>query len=93
MNGKKVSVEKLDELDKETTNAMTADDFLKCCDDCKFERTYEAIDNEFVDIDFIEEELRKRIYIDTTNDIKKTNTNTTPVKPKNVNLRKSTRKK
>ena len=85
MNGKKVTVEKIEELDDETTNAMTADDFLKFCDNIEFEKTSEANEEIFVDLDHIEEELRNSIYLNATND--------EIMNPKTVNLRKTTRKK
>ena len=91
VNGKKITVEKYEDLDEETTNAMTADDFLKFCDDFHIEKTTDAEDEEFVDIDQIEEELSKSIYIHATND--NMNVNSKPVKPKDVKIKKSTRKK
>ena len=76
-------------LDEETTNAMTADDFLKFCDDFHIEKTSDA--EEFVDIDEIEKELRESIYLNATNDF--TNTNPKTVEPKDIKIKKSTRKK
>ena len=85
VNGKKFTVEKIEELDDETTNAMTADDFLKFCDDFQFEKTSEANEEVFVDLDHIEEELRNSIYLNATYD--------EIMNPKAENLRKATRKK
>ena len=51
------------DLYEEITNAMTADDFLKFCDNIEYEKTSVADEEVFVDLDFIEEELRKSIYL------------------------------
>ena len=92
VNGKKATVEKLEDLDEEITNAMTADDFLKFCDNIEHEKTSVADEEVFVDLDFIEEELRKSIYLNVDNgDVMKDNSKT--VKPQNTNLKKSSRKK
>ena len=89
VNGKHITVEKFEDLDEETTNSMTADDFLKFCDDFHIEKTSDA--EEFVDIDEIEKELRESIYLNATNDF--TNTNPKTVEPKDIKIKKSTRKK
>ena len=89
VNGKQITVEKFEDLDEETTNAMTADNFLKFCDVFQIEKTSDV--EEFVDIDEIEKDLRKSIYFNAKNDI--ANVNPKTVKPKDVMIKKSTRKK
>ena len=85
MNGKIVTVEKLKDLDEETTNAMTADDFLKFCDDFQVEKSPKV--EEFVDLHHIKEELRNSIYINDPDDyVKKTTSKT--FKPKIVGMRR-----
>ena len=92
VNGKKTIVEKLEDLNEEIINAMTADDFLKFCHNIEYEKTSVADEEVFVDLDFIEEELRKSIYLNVDNgDVMKDNSKT--VKPQNTNLKKSSRKK
>ena len=39
VKGKKTTVEKLEDLDEEITNAMTAEDFLKFCHNIEYEKT------------------------------------------------------
>ena len=71
---------------------MIADDFLKFCDNIEYEKTSVADEEVFVHLDFIEEELRKSIYLNVDNgDVMKDNSKT--VKPQNTNLKKSSRKK
>ena len=58
---------------------------MKFCDDFQFEKTSEANEEVFVDLDHIEEELRNSIYLNATYD--------EIMNPKAVNIRKTTRKK
>ena len=45
VKGKKTTVEKLEDLDEEITNAMTAEDFLKFCHNIEYEKTSVASRN------------------------------------------------
>ena len=91
VDGKIFSVENINDLDEDTVNAMTADDFLKFCDDVEIEKASEMDENEYVDLDQIEYELRHSVYLNATEDIEKEKTNSKSVK--NLSLKKSTRKK
>ena len=46
---------------------MTADLFLKFCVNIEYEKTSVADEEVFVDLDYIEDELRKSIYVDVNN--------------------------
>ena len=48
---------------------MRANYFLKFCDNIEYEKTYVADEEVFVDLDYIEEELRKSIYVGINNGI------------------------
>ena len=81
VNGKIFAVEKLHDLDIETTNAMNDDEVSE--------------GGEEVDLDFIEQELNKSPFLNATQDIIKDKSDAENVKLKRdkLNIKKTTRKK